>query len=193
MIEQFKQYMSQIVDLGDVELELIDRLLPVKKYKKGEFLLKEGEVSDTFFFNLKGFIRLFYVVDGEDRTAYFYPENCFVSAYMSFVKQVPSTFNLQATEDTTVVEISLEAIPQLLAGSAQFEALARIAMEDELINHQKMVAALLTLSPEERYYQLLEDEPEISQRVPQRQIASYIGVKPESLSRIKKRHWERKS
>ncbi|MEL6652342.1 MAG: Crp/Fnr family transcriptional regulator, partial [Bacteroidota bacterium] len=80
-----------------------------------------------------------------------------------------------------------------LKSSPKFEFLARLAMETELIAQQRIIANLLRLKPEERFYELMERQPEIFQRVPQRYIASYIGVKPESLSRIKKRHQLRKS
>ena len=183
----FITHLNQRLPLSSQEEEKIKETLNVRRYTKGEFLLLEGGIAKSFYFNLSGFVRLFYTREGEERTAYFYPEKTFISPYESFVHQQPSTFSLQATEDTDVVEISLEASVELLAFSPKFEALARIAMEDELIAHQKMIAFLLTLSPEERYQQLLNEQPNIFQRIPQHYLASYIGVKPESLSRIKRR------
>ena len=112
----------------------------------------------------------------------------FISAYASFMKQTPCPFSLQATEPTEVAVIGLEASGKLLNYSPRFEKLARIAMEEEMISHQEIIASLLTLRPEERYAELLQNNPEIFQRVSQIQIASFIGVQPESLSRIKKRH-----
>lgn len=188
MINYFITYLDRQISLTEEEKEFLKTLLPVKHYKKGTILLLEGQISQTFYFNITGFVRLFYVKNDEDNRAYFYPENTFVSAYESFVKQIPATLNLQAMEDTTLVEISRESAGKLLAFNSKFEILTRIALENELINHQNMIASLLSLSPEERYYQLLEEYPEIFQRIPQHYIASYIGVKPESLSRIKKRH-----
>lgn len=187
VMRKFINHLSAKIALEKEEIDFIESSLTVTSIKRGNYLLEEGEVSKAFYFNLSGFIRLFYLQHGEERTAYFYPEGVFVSAYESFVKQTPSPFYLQATEASEVVVIGMEQAQQLLNFSPKFDALARIAMEEELISHQQMVAALLTQTPEERYFELLKRSPEIFQRVPQVQIASYIGIKPESLSRIKKR------
>jgi len=181
------QHLSNYIPLEESDLNLLVELVPIRRYSKGEFLLRAGQTSKEFFFNISGFVRLYYLQQGEERTAYFYGERLFISAYESYVKQKPSNFYLQATEETTVAVIGVEAAQKLLSTAPKFEALARIAMEEELISLQDIIATLLTLSPEQRYLQLLERNPKIFQRVPQVYIASYIGVKPESLSRIKKR------
>ena len=85
----------------------------------------------------------------------------------------------------------METAMQLLRYSPKFELLARVAMEDELITYQKIIASFLTQNPEERYFNLLENNSSYFQRIPQHYIASFIGVQPESLSRIKKRYLER--
>ena len=192
-LDPFLIRMSQLVALDASDKELLQQCLSVKQYKQKERLLREGQISPSFFYVLSGFIRLYYLREGSEITAYFYPPDTFVSAYESYVKQIPSRFNLQACAESIVVEIRSEAAVRLLNHSAKFEAIARMAMEDELIAHQRIIEGLLTLSPEERYYQLMQDNPGIFQQVPQHQIASYIGVKPESLSRIKKRALSRKS
>lgn len=187
MIEKFIHHLKQFIELNDADIEFVKEIVSVKRLQKGDYLLQEGAFSQAFYFNISGFVRLFYLIAGEEKTAYFYSEGIFISAYASFVKQLPSRFYLQATETTHVAVISMEASVQLLNYSSKFEKLARIAMEEELIKHQEMVESLITLSPEERYHNLLQKNPTIFNRVPQIQIASYIGVKPESLSRIKKR------
>lgn len=192
-METFLQHLNQHLSLTAEDESFLREHLRTRDFPRGEMLLSEGEVSKTFFFNAEGIVRLFYLREGEERTAYFYPEGTFISAYESFVRQEPSKLNLQAMERTILVEISFEAAAALLQYSNKFDVLARIAMEDELISHQRIIAALLTLSPEERYAHLLEENPAIFQRVPQRHIASYLGVKPESLSRIKKRATRNKS
>lgn len=188
MLLLFIDHLQSRIDLNEEERAYALSILTVKSLKRGDLLLSEGEISKEFYFNTAGFIRLYYSQNGEERTAYFYPEGVFISAYESFVKQEPSKFFLQATEPSTVVVIGQTQAFDLLQFSQKFEAIARIAMEEELISHQQMVASLLTQTPEERYFDLLNRSPEIFQRVPQVQIASYIGVKPESLSRIKKRN-----
>ena len=190
MTEPFQNFILQLnrkVPLAPEDQAILRQTLRLKSFGKNQLISEEGEVSRAFYYNLDGFVRLFYNVDGKEKTAYFYPPGHFISDYESFVRQVPSRMNLQTTEQTTLIEISQTAAAQLLAHSPKFEALARIAMEDELIANQQIIAALITRSPTERYRQLLAENPTIFQRVPQRHIASYLGVEPESLSRIKKR------
>ncbi|BDD03715.1 Crp/Fnr family transcriptional regulator [Aureibacter tunicatorum] len=187
MLTYFLDFINKRVQLNNEERVLLEKLLKVRLYKKGEFLIKEGEYSDAFYFNIKGLVRLYYLIEGEEKTTYFYSGNQYISAYRSFTRDEPCRFNLQAMEDTHIVAINKNSAYQLLEHSSKFEALARLAMEDELICHQDMVASHIIMTPEQRYLNLMESFPEIFQKVPQLHIASYIGVKPESLSRIKKR------
>ncbi len=187
MVEQLVTYLDQIVPLEEREKAFVRTEIPIVTFSKKEFLLKEQQVSDRFYFNISGMIRMFYTKDPDEVTTYFYQENEFISAYESFVRQTPSRLNLQAMEDTTVAEISLETSKAMLEFSGKFEVIARIAMEEENIISQQIIASLLTMTPEERYDQLIEQNPTVLQRIPQHYIASFIGVRPESLSRIKKR------
>lgn len=186
-IDPFIVYLKRHIELLPEDIDFLHKNIVVQRFNKYDFLLEEGQISKAFYFNLSGFVRLFYLREGEERTAYFYPEGVFISAYSSFVRQEPSGFYLQASEDTEVVVISVESSYKILNYSNKFEAVARIAMEEELISHQTMVASLLTKNAEERYLELLNSNPLIFQKVPQVHIASYIGIKPQSLSRIKRR------
>lgn len=187
MIEQFIEYMDTREPLSNEEAEFIRAHMPVVTYKRGEYLLREGEVSDRFFFMLDGFVRLYYNVDGEDVTAYFYPEGVFVSAYESYLRGTPAVQNFQAVEDTVVGVITKEAADNALQCFPNMMRVAIAAMEEELVHYQRIIASLLTQIPEQRYLKLLNEHGDYFNRIPQRHIASYIGVKPESLSRIKKR------
>ena len=187
-MEQLIKHLEQFIPLETSDKELMEEVLIKKQYSKGDFLLQEGTISDRFFYNLEGYVRLFYTRDIEERTTYFYPAGQFISPYESFVKQEPSKLNLQAMTDVTTIEISVEAAQRMLQHSPRFEAIARIAMEEELIAHQEIIANLLTKTPEQRYFDLMESHPDIIQLIPQKHIASYIGVQPESLSRLKRRH-----
>ncbi|HAA21177.1 MAG TPA: hypothetical protein DCP28_21340 [Cytophagales bacterium] len=136
---------------------------------------------------------MYYSKGGNDRTTYFYTQGEFVSAYDSFIHQRPALMYFQALTDVEVLEISSGAAEQLLSGSKTFEALARIGMEEEMVVNQHIIASLLTQTPEERYMALLEDQPSIFQTIPQHYIASFLGVQPESLSRIKRRAQQRRT
>ena len=186
-LKPFIEMLSEQFPLEESDRRLLYDNLSVRTYQKGEFLLQSGQVSKAFFYNLSGFVRLFYVKSETEKTAWFYSEGQFISAYESYVKQTPALLNLQAMEESRLVCISMEAANRLLAHDPKFSVLARIIMEDELIAHQKMVAGLVSDRPEDRYQTLMKENSAIFQRIPQHYIASFIGVTPESLSRIKKR------
>ena len=130
---------------------------------------------------------MFYTVNGSERTAFFYTENLFVSSYQSFTKQVPAQHSFQCVEDSELVVITHERAYEMLQRYPKFEILARIMMEEELILYQDIIATFITMSPEERYLNLLNTQPGLLQRIPQYHLATYIGVSPETLSRIRKR------
>lgn len=187
IINTLLSHLNQFIKLEDTEVLYLKSHIPIQTFPKNTYLLKEGSISKAFYFIIKGCVRLFYTVDGEEKTAFFYTENKFVSSYESFTKQLPSKHNLQCIEPTTVAVITVEAAQKLLEFSPKFEFLARIMMEEELIVYQNIISTFITLSNEQRYLHLLETEPELMQRIPQYYLATYLGVRPETLSRIRKR------
>ena len=187
MHQIFINHIQQHIQFNEKEQDFLTSNLPIVSFKKGELLLAEGNISDCFYYNLSGCVRLFYTVKGEEKTAYFYTENQFISSYESYVKQVPSIQNFQAIEATNVLMITVDVAERLLAMTPKFEILARMAMEEEMIHYQRLIASFVTQSPQERYESLLSANPELFQRIPQHYIASYLGITPESLSRIKKK------
>ncbi|GAB5537934.1 MAG: Crp/Fnr family transcriptional regulator [Salibacteraceae bacterium] len=186
-IKPFLDFAKERIELNEQEICAIEHVLPLRTFEKGVILLQEGEVSEAFYFILSGCIRMYYEVKGEEKSAFFYTEGDFVSSYESFINQQPAEHYLQCTEETTLVEISLESSEMLLAASPKFDAFARIIMEEELGHYQKLLASFITKSPEQRYLEFSQKNRHLSQRLPQRYIASFLGVSPESLSRIKHR------
>lgn len=188
-IDTLLAYFKQYTDLTTEEIDYIKDHIPVCRYKKGQNLLTHGEVSSEFFFVIKGCVRLFYRTgeDEEEKTAFFYTENQFVSSYESFTKKVPAKHNLQCLEESSLALITHEEALSILQRFPKFEFLARIMMEQELIVYQDIISSFIQLSPEERYLKLLKTQPELLQRIPLYHLATFLGVKPESLSRIRKR------
>jgi CRP-like cAMP-binding protein len=126
-------------------------------------------------------------VDGNDKTAFFYTEGQFICAGESYTFNIPAIENYQAVEHTEIFIFTKSKIDFLLKEVPKFEVIARIATENELITCQKVIASFVTKSAEERYIDLLDAQGELFHRVPQQYIASFLGVAPETLSRIKAR------
>ena len=187
MIKGLIQFFEQHVELNKEETQYVMDSIPVQEIGKNTLLLAAGEISKSFYFILNGSVRMYYDVDGVEKTAFFYFENSFVSSYESFTRQVPAKHNLQTLENTTVAVISSEVAMQLVDRFPKFEFLARIMMEEELIVYQEIISSFITLNAEQRYLKLLNEQHPILQRIPQHQLATYLGVTAETLSRIRKR------
>ncbi|HCX24136.1 MAG: cyclic nucleotide-binding protein [Flammeovirgaceae bacterium] len=184
---KFFQLIQYYAELDHEEKQLIQDKVPVTLYKKGEYILQAGTVTDRIYFLLEGYIRLFYYVEGVDKTAFFYSEGRFFCAGESYTNGIPAKENLQAIEDSLVMSFDRELLELLINRSSKFELMARIATEDELIHYQRMIASFVTKSAEDRFLELIETNPQLFLKVPQQYIATYLGVSPETLSRIKRR------
>lgn len=187
MFDKLLKLLEFYTEVDENELEYMKNNIPVKSYKKKEIIFSEGAVSDTIYFVLEGCVRLFYNVDGDEKTAFFYTEGKFICAGESYTFNVPAIENFQALEDTVLMLFDKDSINELLKIYPKFEIIARVAVEDELITCQQIIASFVTKSPEERYLELIHKNTQLFQRVPQQYIASFLGLSPESLSRIKKR------
>ncbi|MFT4668421.1 MAG: CRP-like cAMP-binding protein [Gammaproteobacteria bacterium] len=189
LIENIKIY----APLTEQEVELLRNTVDKKIYNKNDLVFSEGNISDEIYFVTKGCVRLYYNVDGTDKTAFFYTEGQFICAGESFTFNVPASENYQAVEETEIYIFTKSKIEVLLKEVPKFEIIARIATENELITCQRVIASFVTKSAEERYIDLLNTQRELFQRVPQQYIASFLGVSPETLSRIKTRVFKKMS
>ncbi len=183
LIDSIKFYVS----LNPNQIKLLKNSIEKKTYKKQEIIFTQGKISDKIYFISQGCVRLFYNVDGINKTAFFYTEGQFICAGESYTYNIPAVENYQAVEQTELYEFTKSKIEELLNKVPKMEVIARIATENELITCQKVSASFVTKSAEERYIDLLNTQGELFQRVPQQYIASFLGVSPETLSRIKKR------
>ena len=178
---------QSIITLSVTDKDLITSLFKEKKYKKGAFFLAEGQTCKQVGFVTKGILRYYINHDGEDKTYDFAQENNFVCNYESFIPQVPSTKSIQALEDCCILQISftdLQLFYQSVSGAERF---GRLVIEQVFIQTLQDLSSFYTDTPELRYKNFLNKHPALLQRISQYHIASYVGVKPQSLSRIRKR------
>ena len=185
--QQIIQYISQFTTLSEADAAEIVRNMKFRTFKKGTVLLKEGQTVKLCYFVLKGCIRQYFLVDGEEKTTSFYTEGQPVTPYEGTYKRVPSKYYLACVEDTIVTTSSPEDEAAFFEKFPHLEPVSRLAVEEELGKSQDRFTSFILNSPEERYLHLLKTRPDLLDRVPQYQLASFLGVTPESLSRIRKR------
>ena len=182
---------SRFLTLTEEESISFVECIPIKSFEKGTILLKEGQISRESYFVIEGCIRKYYIIDGEERTTEFYVEDESVASLQSYTNKTPANHYFECVEDCRLAVLSYEKEQELFKRVPKYENLCRMSMEDDFGAHQESLAKFMTSSPEQRYKTLLESRPDLLQRVPQYHLASYLGVKPESLSRIRKRLTEK--
>ncbi len=191
MFEKFIEQVNQQGKLNERDINYLREHIKIKFYRKNETIINAGKIVRNIYFVLDGCVRLFYNADGKDKTAFFYQEGSFIWVNMSLKHEVPTQKNFDAIEDTVLIQISKQAVQELLEKSPRFEQITRLGKEKELIAYQQQIAYFVTLSAEERFIKLFETNRGLFQQVPQQHIASYLGVSAETLSRIKKRVYEK--
>jgi len=182
IIKYLSKYMTIPKELEEAIIERTD----IRSYKKGTVLLQEGKISNECYFILKGCIRSYYINDGNEMTTEFFTEGQAVTPSV-YGTNTPSAHYLECIEDTIAGAGTPEQENEMYQNFPQTESLARIIGEAVMGEQQDNLAEFKMTSPEERYIQLQKKRPDLIQRVPQYQLASYLGVTPESLSRIRKR------
>jgi len=167
--------------------ESFSSLLKSNIYKKNETIKREGAIEKTLSIILEGSAGIFLWKDNYEVCLDLCYENDFFGDYSSFLTQKPSNLFTKSIEPTEVLSISQTDLIKLYKSSSVGVNIGRIAAEALFIDKQEQQIDLLTLTAEERYLKLLQRQPEIIQRTPQKHIASYLGIAPESFSRIRKK------
>ncbi|MFD0861927.1 Crp/Fnr family transcriptional regulator [Sungkyunkwania multivorans] len=155
--------------------------------KKGDVLLKPGQYCDTFYFTQQGCISYYSIEDTMPQVMEFFTEGYFFTDLYAYIEQIPSESYLEATEDSIVYGIAKEDVERCFDHSHQLERFGRLSMQKAFVVNFRHITELKSLSHQERYLHLLERRPSLFQRVPQYLIASYLGLTPVGLSKIRKR------
>lgn len=179
-------FISKYISLTQEEKKALIDLQVFFSFKKGTVLLEEGQKSNKGYFVLKGCIRSHYVIDGDEKTTAFYTEMEGLTPPCVLTGE-PSKYSISCVEDSilTISDPSMEA--EMFHKFPKFETMCRVLSEELLVKQQLDFDAFKTSSPEQRYLDLLEKRPDLIQRVPQYQLASFLGIKPQSLSRLRTR------
>jgi CRP-like cAMP-binding protein len=187
MQHQLIQYFSKFTRLSPEEESALTQSMLLRTFPKHHYLLREGEFSHFTYFVLTGCVRQFKLVDGEDITTHFFTENQWIISMDPEKVKIAASINLICMEDTTLVIGDEQKAQALFEQFPRLERVSRQVMETVYLEQQQFLATYITHKPEQRYLQLLQSRPDLFNRVPQYDIASYLGIKPESLSRIRKK------
>jgi len=187
MNEEIIKQFRQMLPLEDEDLQtFISKFTPVS-LKKGDYFIKDGEISRKIAFIISGSMLCVYNKDGNEVFDEFSLDREFITDYQSFLTNGPADKDVRCLEDTELMVISYEDLQKLYKQKPIFEKVGRLMAEALFMSWQQKANSLMLDDAEARYLKLITRRPDLPQRVPQYLIASYLGVKPETLSRIRKK------
>lgn len=181
---------AAIQRITPIEPEAIEAMLDIlspREVRKGEVIWNAGEISRHILFINRGALRYFYSKGGKEINGQFFFENEFFTDYYSFITREPMDFTTEALEDSSLLLMPRNGINDLYERFKSFERLGRLIAEQNFISLHNTRVDLHTKTPEELYLDLLQNRPLVVQRVPLYMIASYLGITPEHLSRIRRK------
>lgn len=184
-------FISKYISLTEDEKNALVSLDIFHAVKKGTILLSEGQNTQNNFFVLKGCIRVYYMIDGEEKTTAFYTEMEGLTP-PCVISKTPSDYFINCVEDCILLISNADMSAEVNSKFPKFDTMCRMLSEELLAKKQIDFDEFKTSSPEQRYLNLLQKRPDLIQRVPQHQLASYLGIKPQSLSRLRARILEKK-
>jgi len=187
MFEVLFEHISKKITLTKEEEDKLKPFFIPKKYRKRQYMLQQGDVCKYIAFVEKGMLRSYQVDDkGNEHVIQFAPEGWWIADNYSFLTGNPSNYDIDVLEDAEVLLITHTSMEEMLQTSPMMERYMRILMQNSLISMQSRIACTLSSNAEERYQGFLKEHPQIDQRVPQHMLASFLGMTPETLSRIRK-------
>ena len=186
-MEQIRKYFEQGLQIADDEWELFSSKLVVEEFPKKKVILRSGQTENYLSFIEEGAIRFYLPGDTDDLTFSFAFRNGFVSAYDSFLSRLPSTYNVETLTRTKLWRMSNSDLQEIYLSTSVGNTIGRKAAEELFIKKSKREISLLSETAEQRYLNLFTEQPGLIKEIPLKYIASYIGVTPQALSRIRAR------
>lgn len=189
MYSQLIKNISKYIELNLEEERLFETFWTEKTITKGEYLLRNGEVCKTDNYIISGSLKAFYINsdNGKEEILYFAIDDWWATDIDSFQKQKASIYNIQALEETKLLQIQHQSFQKMLNLIPKLERYFRIILENYLGSLQRRIIINNSYDATHRYYDFLENYPKIEKKVPQYLIASYLGISPEFISRIKRK------
>jgi CRP-like cAMP-binding protein len=185
-LEPLLSYFEKLIPLNPREKELVTEMFYPKLFRKRQFLLQEGDICTQFNFVVRGCLRMYKIDEkGNTHILQFAPENYWITDLGSFHEIKPSSLNIDALEDTVVLQISRDNLISIYLQSPKFDRIFRVLTENSFIRLQERLLQNISSTAEERYRSFLELYPHLTNRLSQVQIAAFLGVTPEFLSRLR--------
>lgn len=186
MISPLRNFFRFFIEFTDEELNEVWHFFQPKNLKKGENLCSPGEIATEIGFVVKGVFRIYYLLEGKENTRFLGCEHIFINSIPSFTSQKPSIEYVEALEKAELLMLSFQNLQTMCDMSPKWDRLVRYIAEYSYNDQQSRIYSLIALTAQERYEELTKTRPELIQRVPQYIIANYLGMSPETLSRIRK-------
>lgn len=185
-MKELYNYLNQFIKMNDAEWEFLQTIIQTQKFDSKQLLIQQGQIAKSIFFIKTGFVRVFYLNKGKEISTYFACDGQFVSTFESLISQKPSTEYLEAIEATEVYSISYQKLLQLYEQNPKFEKIGRLLAEQNYLCIKNRTYNFQIQTAKERYLEFITTyHQKIVQRVAQKQLASYLGIEAESLSRIR--------
>jgi CRP-like cAMP-binding protein len=184
-MEKFKSFIKQFVTFSEEDWQLAKPFFNTEIVPKGTLILSQGSVCQTLSFIEEGAFRQYRMEDVDEYAYDFSFEEDYAVDFKSFLTGSPATINISALKDSTIVNISKQALDKVYKISPAFQEFGRLMVERAFVYDDERVQSLLYDTPEERYLKLMQRDPNLLAEIPLYSIASYLGVRPETLSRIR--------
>lgn len=182
----FHDFLNKFISISNEEFDhYFSPILKVRRFGKKEFLIKAGEVENYFNFVIKGLVRKYYKKVNHEINTQISTEGQIIMSQQSFLGRMPSEYYIEAIEPSVVISIKFENLEELYGKSKKMEHLGRLVVTYMMVISDRWQMQMVKMTPRERFLSFVAKNPELMQRVPQKYLASYLNIKPETFSRFK--------